>query len=103
MDSKEVILDGGSYEPPLKHRGYTEYERLRTILDSLQIGALRYYLEDADAAERTARFEKMSKQLVPICDQFWGREQLALSVGSTRGTCPPGYNDCDGVCVPYSC
>jgi hypothetical protein len=110
MSSKKPdVYGGGKYEPPAKELPSTEppskggdhsdYERLRIILDSLQIGALRYYLNDTDAAEKAKRFEKLSSTLLPVCREFWGgAESIALA-----GGCPPGYNDCDGVCVPYSC
>lgn len=99
MSSKKPdAYGGGKYEPPSKGGEHTEYERLRTLLDSLEIGALRYYLNDTDAAEKARRFEKLSSTLLPICREFWGgTESIAL------GGCPPGYNDCDGVCVPYQC
>lgn len=95
---KPDAYDKESYEPPSEVREHTEYERLRIILDSLEIGALRYYLDDTDGSEKTKRFEELSAQLVPICQSFWRAGLKIAPVG-----CPDGYNNCDGVCVPYSC
>ena len=72
-----------------------QYARLRTILDSMEVGALRYYL-DAPSAEREARFEKLQSQLLPIIRELWG-------AGEFVAECPEGYVDCGGVCVPYEC
>jgi hypothetical protein len=105
MSSKKPdAYGGGKYEPPSKGEEppakgeHTEYERLRIILDSLEIGVLRYYLDKTDTVEKAKRFEELSSKLVPLCKSFW-RDELGIALGG----CPDGYNDCDGVCVPYSC
>jgi hypothetical protein len=74
----------------------TQYARLRTILDSLEIGALRYYLDAKSTSEREQRFERIQSALLPIIRQMWGR-------GEAIDGCPEGYMDCGGVCVPYQC
>jgi hypothetical protein len=105
MSSKKPDAYGGKYEPPSKgeeppSKGeHTEYERLRIILDSLEIGALRFYLEATDTAEKAKRFKELSSTLVPICRSFWAGAELSITLAG----CPDGYNDCDGVCVPYRC
>jgi len=79
-----------------------EYAQLRTILDSLEIGALRYYLNPTDPKVRTERLNYLTTQLMPIVDTIWGP-------GSTKKKkkglidCPDGYHDCNGCCVPYPC
>src|SRR2546426_8626271 len=76
---------------------YSQYVRLRTILDSLEIGALRFYLDGTNAAEKKRRLEKLEYELLPIIRQVWGG-----GLGDSD-VCPDGYNNCDGVCVPYNC
>ena len=73
-----------------------QYARLRTILDSLDIGALRYYLDAQSATEREQRFEKLQSALMPIIREIW-------TPGEGITDCPEGYMDCGGVCVPYQC
>lgn len=79
-----------------------EYARLRTILDSLEIGALRYYLNPTDPKVRTERLDYLTTQLMPIVDKIWGpgpaRKKKKKDVD-----CPDGYHDCNGCCVPYPC
>jgi hypothetical protein len=80
-------------------RGYDRnagYVRLRTILDSLEIGALRYYLDHTDTAEKKKRLELLETDLMPIVTKLWGGKGLAID-------CPEGYTNCNGCCVPYSC
>ena len=72
-----------------------KYVRLRTILDSLQDGAVRYYLEVQDSLEGHKRFEELESRLMPIIKWLWG--------GADEVNCPPGYRNCNEVCVPYSC
>ena len=71
-----------------------EYVRLRTMLDSLEDGCLRYFLDHQDEAGE--RFAKLQKELMPVIEWVWGDAEAAPG-------CPPGYNNCDGVCVPYTC
>ena len=73
-----------------------QYARLRTILDSLDIGALRYYLDAPSLGEREQRFEKLQSALMPIIREIW-------NPGESFVDCPEGYMDCGGVCVPYQC
>ena len=76
------------YEP-------NQYVRLRTILDSLEDGAIRYYLEFQDEPEGSKRFEELESRLMPLIKWLWGlTEEIS---------CPPGYSNCNGVCVPYTC
>ena len=69
------------------------YVRLRTILDSLEFGAIRYFLQETEG--QGARFDQLSAQLMPIIDWLWKKDESI--------ECPAGYIDCQGVCVPYQC
>lgn len=71
-----------------------EYTNLRTLLDSLQVGALRYYLSGTGMSA-PKKYQYIHDQLMPIIDDLWSQEALI--------DCPPGYYDCDGCCVPYKC
>ena len=77
-----------TYEP-------NQYVRLRTILDSLEDGSIRYYLEDQERGEGNKRFEELESRLMPIIEWLWE--------GEGEIVCPPGYFNCQGVCVPYVC
>ena len=77
---------------------YAQYVALRTMLDSLEIVALRYYLDNTSPEEKRKRFEELSFELKPILKRLWGAEKITLA-----GECPDGYHNCDGVCVPYAC
>ena len=79
----------------MKQPNLDQYAQLRTLLDSLQIGALRYYLEANDTVEQDERFVYLNKHLRPIIDKMWAKPQLI--------DCPQGYYECDGCCVPYPC
>lgn len=74
-----------------------DYMRLRQILDSLEIGALRYYLDDTTKRQKKERLEELETELIPIINKLWGGSPDSLV------NCPKGYRTCDGVCVPYSC
>jgi hypothetical protein len=77
-----------SYDP-------NQYVRLRTILDSLEDGSIRYYLAVQDSPEGSKRFEEIESRLMPIIEWLWGDARELI--------CPPGYFNCNGVCVPYTC
>ncbi len=74
------------------------YMRLRTVLDSLELTALRYCLKDTDAAKRTARAEELERVLMPIITEYQNKMRT-----NSSGGCPDGYFDCNGCCVPYPC
>ena len=69
------------------------YVRLRTILDSLEFGAIRYFLKEPEG--QGDRFDQLNAQLMPIIDWLWKKD--------AEIECPAGYIDCHGVCVPYQC
>ena len=72
-----------------------QYVMLRTILDSLQTGALRYYMDAGTQAERDKRFNYLKTKLTPIIEHIW--------VKPKADPCPDGYYNCDGYCVSYPC
>ena len=78
-----------------RNENYKQYAELRTILDSLEIGALRYYLNAPDPGQQEANFQYLKKQTRPILDHIWK--------GPKDVDCPEGYHDCGGCCVPYDC
>lgn len=75
----------------------TAYIRLRTIIDSLEMTALRYFLKDTDAAKRIKRAKEIEDQLMPVIRKL---ENKSLVI---PGVCPDGYETCNGCCVPYPC
>lgn len=77
-----------------------DYTNLRTLLDSLEVGALRYYLSGTGLSQ-PQKLKYLKDKLVPIIDELWHQPQGIKKV--IGGECPPGYFDCDGVCVPYKC
>jgi hypothetical protein len=78
-----------------------DYMNLRTVLDSLEIGALRYYL-NATEASQPQKFRYIRDRLKPIIDDLWHPPQTDKKL-LLEGPCPDGYYDCDGCCVPYKC
>lgn len=74
-----------------------QYVLLRTILDSLDTGALRYYMGATTEAERTANFRYLKRKLTPIIQHIWAKKE------GMEMDCPNGYHDCDGYCVSYPC
>ena len=85
------------------------YIRLRTVLDGLEMNALYYVLEDKYAAARTHRAAKIEVLLRECYDVIikLRSEKDVQSYGEmieqVGGNCPPGYHNCDGICVPYHC
>ena len=80
------------------------YVRLRTLLDSLECGAIRYFLRDPDG--KGGRMNELNDMLMPIIDWVWekGKEEYTATESlEMELRCPDGYVDCQGVCVPYPC
>ncbi len=77
-----------------------DYSNLRSLLDSLEVGALRFYLS-GPAKAQPQRLKYLRGKLMPIVKELWpprrGKE-LELD-----GPCPLGFYDCNGVCQPYPC
>jgi hypothetical protein len=70
------------------------YVRLRTLLDAMEIGALRYYMDGETATEKNRRAEELESLIMPVINQY--KQGLAEE-------CPRGLNNCGGCCVPYRC
>jgi len=70
-----------------------DYTQLRTLLDSLQVGALRYFL-NGEGASQPQKLKYLQDQLMPIIEELWNPADI---------DCPDGYFDCEGCCVPYKC
>ena len=70
------------------------YIRLRTILDALEISALRYCMIDTNAAEAIRRAKELETLLMPIVTRFQSKMQ---------SDCPDGYFNCGGCCVCHPC
>ena len=72
-----------------------DYVVLRTYLDSLELGSLRYVLSAPTAHAKHQRAAEVEGLLKPIIDFVWKtKEQM---------DCPEGYIDCHGVCISYPC
>ncbi|MEO8073282.1 MAG: hypothetical protein ABI686_08525 [Acidobacteriota bacterium] len=76
------------------------YIELRTMLDALEVTALRYCLWEEDESVRTKRAEEMTKSLKPIVQKY--QAELRMGGGDT-GVCNDGFFCCNGVCVPFPC
>ncbi len=74
------------------------YARLRTVLDGMEITALRYCLKDTSSVKRIERAKEIEAILLPIIKKLENRIQKQDS-----SICPDGLFDCDGCCVPYHC
>jgi hypothetical protein len=75
---------------------YREYARLRTITDSLELGAIRYFMSGPNKGERLAKVESLLHEAL---DFFWRDGEGE----SAPIDCPEGYTNCHGACVPYQC
>jgi hypothetical protein len=83
-----------------------QYTDLRTLLDSLEVGALRFYLSGKGMSPRQ-KYKYLKEKLMPIIDDVWhqpvGTNHPVPLNHLSEVECPPGYYACDGVCVPYNC
>jgi len=74
------------------------YMRLRTVLDSLEIGTLQYCLQEKNVQKRIKRAEEIEKLIMPIIQKLQEGDNPMLPKA-----CAEGYWNCGGVCVPYQC
>jgi hypothetical protein len=102
MAVKKNTTDNTPYSKTTKPTGSNNfpkaYMRFRTMLDGLEITALRYCLKDKNAAKRIARAEELAHVLMPIITEYQNKMNMDLQVD-----CPDGFNNCGGCCVPYDC
>ena len=82
-------------DPEKPATNLSQYALLRTILDSLETGALRFYMEAGSEPERTENFNYLKTKLTPIIERIWQKP--------VADPCPDGYYNCDGYCVSYPC
>ena len=75
------------------------YMRFRTVLDGLELTAMRYSLKDDNVAQRIARMKEFEQVLMPIITKY----QNQTKTNQLIKDCPDGCNNCGGVCVPYEC
>ena len=85
-----------------------QYIRLRTVLDSLESISLYYSLSGKSEGEKIKRFKKLERILKPALKEITElaapkpkktARMVAMDDGNNNG-CPPGYCNCNGVCVP---
>lgn len=76
------------------------YIRLRTVLDGLEISALRFCLDDKNLGKRLKRMAELEEILMPIIKKM--QDKTILPDGPP-GVCGEGLYNCGGVCVPYQC
>ncbi len=74
------------------------YARLRTVLDSMEITALRYCLMDTNSAKRIKRAKEIENVVMPVIKEF----ESKIPKQSLR-PCPDDLFNCDGCCLPYPC
>ena len=79
-----------------------EYTNLRIMLDSLEVGALRYFLS-GEGLSQPLKLQFLKGMLQPVIDELWHPHQGTTKKLELEDGCPPGYFDCDGCCVPYKC
>jgi hypothetical protein len=72
-----------------------QYAELRTILDSVERGALRYYLEAPSQAARDKRLRYLKRTLKPVHDRVYGIAK--------DSPCRPPLYDCGGYCCDTPC
>lgn len=77
------------------------YVRLRTLLDSLECAAIRYFLRNPEG--KGGRMNELNDMLMPTIHWLWEKEKEGYTKAELQLGCPEGYVDCQGVCVPYPC
>lgn len=89
-----------------------KYIELRTILDSIEMGSLRFLLTASTPEERLKRANKLIGKLLPIAEKISHLIEPEVPASAVREAasgdgdqewCPDGYWLCSGVCVPYPC
>ncbi|MEO8647738.1 MAG: hypothetical protein ABI539_01090 [Acidobacteriota bacterium] len=81
-----------------KDRFNRVYINLRTVLDALEAMSLRYCLEEHNVTTRTDRAHELIELIKPVVEEI---QEMRRKTGLSG--CGEGYNNCNGVCVPYAC
>jgi hypothetical protein len=89
----------------------SSYVALRTVLDDLELGAIRHYLAGRSATERRNRSDYIAELLRPIAKHLIeGSAAPATKLMAFNrsddvigGGCPVDLHECNGVCVAYEC
>ena len=76
-----------------------KYAELRTVMDALDIFAVKYSLAPTTNRERIKKINAVVKDLMPLVKKYGG----SPSRSSTESGCRPPLCECNGVCVPYDC
>jgi hypothetical protein len=80
------------------------YVRLRTVLDALEMHTLNIVLRDEDTITRIKRAKEIEEMLTRCYNEIFKPDVTAYAeTFQTDGNCPEGYQNCNGVCVPYNC
>ncbi|MFN6964541.1 MAG: hypothetical protein ACK4S4_12345 [Pyrinomonadaceae bacterium] len=87
--------------------------RLRAMLDSLEDMTLYYCLSGPTEKEKMSRAKRLEKKLGPLTREITklahparrakGPTTKLASDDPSGGQCPPGFFECNGMCVPYPC
>ena len=84
-----------------------QYVQLRTMLDSVMAGALRFYLDPLEFDKQKENYQFLETHLMAISNRVWHREKKPrVKMGKKHNIddpCPDGYFNCGGCCVPYEC
>jgi len=86
------------YSEPSEFDFLASYTRLRTVLDGLEINALRLCLRPQKVERRIELAAAIVEDLMPLVKKYQSKHGPPGDEG-----CPEGYIDCNGVCVPYQC
>lgn len=96
-----MASDPNNAESQLLKINLTNYVRLRTILDSLQLGAIERFMNlGPEEIDGSAGYEELKSKLMEVTQWLWKKTKQD---NGDPIECPPGYIDCHGVCVPYPC
>ena len=85
------------------------YIQFRTVLDGLELTAMRYFLKDKDEAQRIARAQELKEKLMPIIIEYQNKmssasqNKMNVDSASIQIECPDGSYNCNGCCVAYPC
>ena len=85
------------------------YIQFRSMLDGLELTAMRYFLKDNDETQRIARAEEFEQKLIPIITEYQNKMSSAsegkmnMSLTAIQIECPEGCFNCGSYCLAYPC